>query len=610
MSNDYEQSHLFTRRAVLLGGIKAILLSTLMGRLYYLQIIQGHRYHTLAEENRIHLRLLAPPRGQITDRHGTPLAVNQQNYRIVLQPKEIISRERLEELLDDLSPFIDIPDIERRKIIRDRTARRQTSILLHDNITWDQVAAVSLHTHDFPGVEIEMGEARNYPYGDVTAHVIGYVGSVTETTDKDDSDEENRELSIPGFRVGKNGVEKQYDSELRGKAGTVQMEVNAHGQIVRELDRTTPRNGEDLNLSLDIALQQMVAKRLAQETVASAMVMNTTTGEVLASVSSPSFDANLFSYGISRDDWQKLNTDERTPMLNKVVGGTYAPGSTFKVVTALAGLEAGVLDPDATVFCPGHYDLGDHRFHCWKRGGHGNVNLHDAMAMSCDTFFYDLGSRVGIEKIQAMAQRLGLGEKSGIDLPHERSGLIPGRAWKFARGGGAWQKGETVIAAIGQGYILTTPAQLTAMMACIANGGKLLTPRLAKGAADEDDVQETGINRRHLAIVRECLTAVVNSSSGTANAARMTGELASAGMAGKTGTSQVRRISMSERSEGVTANDDLPWKERDHALFIGFAPIASPRYAVTVVVEHGGSGAHIAAPIARDILAECLKRNI
>ena len=419
MARDNDRLHLFTRRAILLGGAKIGLLSMLAGRIYYLQIIKGDKYRTLADENRINLRMLAPPRGQILDRNGTPLAINQQNYRIVLLPEQV---NDLEQLLDHVNGYVPLTEIDRKRIARDlKNAGDLNAVLVHDNLTWEQVATLSLHSLDIPGSDIEVGEVRSYPYTATTSHVLGYIGAVSE---KDMNDDEPI-LAIPGFRIGKSGAEKFYDHHLRGVAGTVQLEVNAHGRVVRELARQEPKIGNDLKLTIDIGLQQFVVEQLKPAQSAAAVVMDVHTGAVRALVSHPGFDPNLFTYGITQDDWETLNSDPHTPLLNKTVNGAYAPGSTFKPVVALAGLESGILDPEARVFCPGYMDLGEHRFHCWKHGGHGHVNLKEAVAGSCDTYFYDLGKRVGIDTICAMAKRLGLGQKLGIDLPQERSGTDP-----------------------------------------------------------------------------------------------------------------------------------------------------------------------------------------
>lgn len=604
MSRENDKSRLFTRRAVLIGGMKIGLLSLLAGRLYYLQILQREKYSVLAEDNRINLRLIAPPRGQILDRNGAPLAINQQNYRMVVLPEQV---QKLSVLLDDLNNYLPLSDVDRKRIERDFKGNNGlNAVMVRDNLTWEQVSMISLHMPELPGIDIEVGEVRTYPYTEVTAHVIGYVGPVSQSDKSRGIDH----LNIPGFRIGKSGIERKYDLVLRGEPGDLQLEVNARGRVVRELARKEAVPGKDLKLTIDIGLQQMVQKRLEEAESAAAVIMDVYTGAVYALVSHPSFDPNLFTYGIGQQDWDSLNTNEHVPLLNKVLDGLYAPGSTFKIVTTLAGLESGLLDPKDNVYCPGYLDLGNHRFHCWKKGGHGSVNLIAGMAGSCDTYFYEMGRRIGIDRIHAMAKRLGLGDRTGIDFPHERSGLVPSRAWKMAMRGSAWQQGETLISAIGQGYMLTTPMQLAVMMSRIVNGGYVVRPHIvAKDAKDILDfrTETIGLDRKHIGILTEALSAVVNSPLGTAHAAAAADPRLT--MIGKTGTAQVRRISAAEREGGVKTNESLPWKERDHALFVGAAPLGEPRYAAAVVVEHGGSGAHVAAPIVRDILVECQKRN-
>jgi len=607
MRGDSERGRLFTRRAVLIGAGQAGLFSLLAGRLYYLQVIEGSKYRTLAEENRINLRLIAPPRGPILDRTGTPLASNQQNYRVVLFPEQV---DELDPLLDKINQYVPLDADARKRISRDfNNDRNFNAVLVRDNLSWDQVAQLSLNTLDLPGANIDMGEVRSYPYGEVTSHVLGYVGTVAPD-EKDDDDEEDEDiLTIPGFRIGKSGIEKQYDLALRGEAGNEQMEVDAHGHVVRVLAHNDPTQGATTALTLDIGLQQFAYRRIANEEGAAIVTLDVETGGILALVSHPGFDPNLFTYGIPQEDWDRLNNDEHAPLLNKTISGLYAPGSTFKPVLAMAGLESGILDPEATVFCPGYVELGNYRFHCWKHGGHGHVNFEEAVAGSCDVFFYDLGKRVGIDKMQAMATRFGFGQKLNIDLPHERGGVMPGRAWKQATQGHPWQQGETLVAAIGQGYTLITPLQLAVMAARIANNGHAVEPHLLRNPATERaKFRAMGLKTDHLQTVRDAMSAVVNKQIGTAYAARIMDPLLM--MAGKTGTAQVRHISQGEREEGVITNDKLPWKERDHALFAGFAPFDKPRFAVGVVVEHGGSGAHVAAPIARDILLECQKRKL
>lgn len=601
-SRETEKTRLFTRRVVLIGAAQVGLFSLLLGRLYYLQILQKKKFTMLAEDNRISLRLIPPPRGQILDRLGTPLAVNQKNYRLVLLPEQVLD---LQTLLGKIALLIEVTEADRKKIERDfKNLGGLNAVMVHDNLTWDQVAALSLNSPNLMGTEIEVGEVRTYPYTFLTAHIAGYVGAVSQN----DKDSGRMKLTMPGFRIGKSGLERRYDPLLRGAPGDVQMEVNARGRVERELARNEPITGQDLKLTIDIGLQQIVQKRLEQEQSAAAVVMDIYTGAVYALVSHPSFDPNLFTYGIGQQDWDRLNDDPFLPLLNKVLDGVYAPGSTFKIVTALAGLEAGILNPKETVYCPGHMDLGDHRFHCWKRGGHGSVDFVHAMAGSCDTYFYDLGKRVGIDRLHAMAKRLGLGEKTNIDFPHERSGLVPSRAWKMATRGVSWQQGETLITAIGQGYMLASPMQLAVMAARIANGGYAVTPHIVqKETPLKSERSWLGFDAKNLDVLKEALSAVVNLPIGTAYSARIQEE--GMEMVGKTGTAQVRRISTAERAEGVVTNEALPWKERDHALFVAYAPKDKPRYAVSIVVEHGGSGAHTTAPLARDILLACQKIN-
>jgi len=605
MAGDSERGRLFTRRAILLGGVEVGLFSLLAGRLYYLQIVEGEKYRTLADENRINVRLIAPPRGHILDRLGAPLAVNEQNYRLILLPEQI---DDISSLLDKLSSYVAITDSDRTRVRRDLERNGSfNAVLVRDDLTWDQVARISLNLLDLPGADIDTGEVRAYPYGPATSHALGYVGPVSESEAENGGDDDGL-LSIPGFRIGKSGIEKEYDRRLRGEAGNVQLEVNAHGRVVRQLSRAAPVAGADARLTLDIGLQQFTYRRLAETEGSAAVVLDVTTGAVRALVSFPGFDPNLFTYGIPQKDWDRLNNDIHAPMLDKVCDGVYAPGSTFKPVVAMAGLEDDLVDPAATVYCPGYLDLGNYRFHCWKHGGHGHVNMHQAITESCDVYFYTIGRKIGIDRIQAMAQRFGLNHRLGVDLPHESSGLVPSAEWKMAKFGVPWQPGETLVAAIGQGYTLVTPLQLAMVAARLANGGRAITPHLLgrPPGAPPAPAPAMGLDPANLAIVQSAMTAVVNEPFGTAYRGRITEP--GMAMAGKTGTAQVRRITEAERRKGILPEDKIPWQDRDHSLFMGFAPVGAPRYAVAVVVEHGGEGAHKAVPIAHDIMLECEKR--
>ncbi|WP_448188886.1 penicillin-binding protein 2 [Azospirillum sp. sgz301742] len=601
---DTDRYRNFTRRMLVLGGLKVGLLSTLAARLYYLQVVQSAKYTMLAEENRISLRLIAPSRGPITDRFGVPLAMNQQNYRIVVVSERT---KNIPETLDKISQIVPLTDGDRRRVMREmQRKRRFVPVTVRENLTWEQVATLEMNMPDLPGAAIDVGEIRYYPFSEATAHILGYVGAVSEAELNGDP-----VLSLPGFRIGKSGLEKFHEKNLRGTAGTSQLEVNAVGRVIRELSRDEGQPGREVQLTIDIGLQQFCQKRLSEEQSAACVVMDVHSGAIYALASHPTYDPNQFTMGISAELWEELLSNPTTPLSNKAVAGQYPPGSTFKPMVALAALEAGLVNARHTVHCPGYMELGDHRFHCWKKGGHGAVDMVGALRDSCDVYFYDLARRLGIDRISEMAHRFALGEASGLDLPHERPGLIPSRDWKKKALNASWQQGESLVAAIGQGYVLSTPLQLATMTCRLANGGFAVKPHLTKqikGVGGEPSSWPSlGVKKENLDVVMAGMNAVTNVQGGTAYKARITEP--GFEMAGKTGSAQVRRISMAERSTGVKKNEQLPWRERDHALFIAYAPAHAPRYAIGMIVEHGGGGSTAAAPIARDILLECQKRD-
>ncbi len=605
MHGDPDRQKVFTRRAALLAGGKGLLLTALVGRMYYLQVVEAERYATLAEENRINLRLLLPPRGRIVDRFGVPMADNRQNYRVVVVSEQAGD---VDATLDALARIIHLGDGERQRILREvGRKRRFVPVTVRENLNWEEVARIEVNAPDLPGIMIEEGQSRHYLHGEEMAHVLGYVAAVSEDEATGDP-----LLELPGFRIGKAGIEKVYDEPLRGSGGSSQVEVNALGRVIRELSRQEGQRGADVELTLDVGLQRLASRRIRGESAA-VVVLDVHTGDILAMASTPGFDPNAFNRGLSTEEWSSLASDPKAPMINKTIAGQYAPGSTFKMVVALAGLEAGIIAPETTSTCRGHVSLGDARFHCWKRGGHGPMDLEQAIVQSCDVYFYEAARRIGIDRIADMARRLGLGEPLGLELPGESRGLLPTRAWKLATTGAPWQKGETLIAGIGQGYILATPLQLAVMTARLVNGGVAVVPRLtrrvsAAGVAvpEPGAAPSLGLTPAHLAAIREAMDGVVNGPSGTAAGSPI--REAGLEMGGKTGTAQVRRITKAEREAGVLKNEDLPWKERDHALFVGYAPVRAPRYAVAVVVEHGGSGSKKAAPIARDVLLAAQQR--
>ena len=612
----------FTRRAAFVGGGQLLLVSALVSRLYYLQVVRSDQYRMLAEENRISLRLLAPPRGLITDRRGVVLAGNSQNYRVLLIPEQTrnpgeLSTVSVARILDQLAEIVPIDEFERQRILREVGRKREfVPVTVAENLTWEEFSRVNVHSPDLPGVVPDVGETRYYPLAETLGHVVGYVAPVAETDVDDDP-----LLELPGFRIGRAGIERHADLDLRGKSGSSQVEVNAHGRVIRELERTEGQQGRNIALTIDAALQKFVTDRIGEES-AGAVVLDVRSGDVLALVSTPLFDPNDFAIGMSREQWNTLIANPRKPLLNKAVGGQYPPGSTFKMMVALAALESGVANSGHRVVCTGETELGDRTFHCWRKRGHGALTMIQAIEQSCDVYFYDLALRTGIDRISAMAERFGLGHMIDLGLGTERAGLMPNRDWKLAYTGQRWQVGETLITGIGQGFVLSTPLQLAVMTAELANGGMRLVPRLILPAEAEGpevvggeggidpaaDPRSLGLAAQYLAVVNEGMNRVVNSPSGTAFRARITAP--GMEMAGKTGTSQVRSISAAEREEGVVPGKLRPWEERDHAVFLGYAPVHEPRFAVAVVVEHGGSGAGMAAPIASDVLMEVQRRDL
>lgn len=607
MDRDQEKSENFTRRAFIVGGLQGIAFSILGWRLSWLQLVEGDKYRTLAENNRINVRILPPSRGQIVDRYGVPLATNLQNFQALLIPEQ---SDNLEKTLRDFQSIVPVAEKDIQRVLKE--AGRNAAYVpleVRDNLGWDEVSKIELNLHHLPGITVQAGELRSYPYKESTAHLIGYVGRVSdpEIIKKDPL------LALPGFQIGRSAIEKKFDLDLRGKAGRAEMEVNVHGRPVRQLGVEPSVEGGRMVLSIDAEFQRFVQQRLSSERSASAVVMDVETGEVYACASHPAFDPNVFTGGISPMDWEQLRDDPSHPLNNKSVDGVYPPGSTFKIVTALAGLESGLINKDWTVFCPGHYDLGKSRFHCWKKEGHGSVNVVTALSHSCDTYFYKLSTIIGIDRIAEMARRLGIGSKLGFDLPEEKTGIMPDTKWKMEKRGERWNPGETLNSAIGQGDVGATPLQLATMLARVVNGGKSIRPWIAGYSGDKPlsvnlnvSAADIGIKPENLAIVRRGLEAVME-QGGTAYASRITEEGMT--MGGKTGTSQVKRISMAERAAGVRRQEDLPWHLRHHALFVGYAPTINPRYACCVIVEHGIGGSAAAAPIAHDIMLEIQKRD-
>jgi penicillin-binding protein 2 len=594
-----ESAAIVGRRGLLLGCGMSVFAAGLATRMRYLQVNQADQFRLLAEENRINIRLLPPARGQIFDRNGLLIAGNEQNYRVTILRDEVDDPEKV---LRDLSRIIPLTAEDIDEILEEMGKRsRLVPITVADRLSWEDVSQVAVNAPALPGITPEFGLSRFYPRSDDYAHIVGYVGPVS---DYDLSRIENPDpvLQIPKFQLGKTGIENKLEASLRGKAGTKRIEVNAAGRVMRELGREEATKGDTVQLTIDTRLQNFVQARLDGESAAT-VVMDVVTGDLLAIGSAPAFDPNKFVRGISVKDYASLTDNQYRPLANKAVQGTYPPGSTFKMVTALAGIEAGEITPEETIYCPGHLEVAGRRFHCWKRGGHGKMDLRNSIKQSCDVYYYDLAQRVGIERISAMARKLGLGERHDVPMSAVSSGLTPTKAWKQQNRGADWVIGDSLNAAIGQGFVLASPLQLAVMTARLATG-RAVSPRLVR-AIDERPLDvpaaaALGLSTSSLNYIRDGMFAVSNEQRGTGFGTRIADKALR--MAGKTGTSQVRNITAAERRAGVFRNEDLPWERRDHALFVGYAPFDNPRYAISVVVEHGGGGSTAAAPIARDVI--------
>jgi penicillin-binding protein 2 len=602
-----ESARKITKRALLMGGGMAAMVAVLGARMRYMQVDQADQFRLLAEENRINIRLIPPSRGLIEDRNGKLIAGNEQNYRVVITREDAGDVAMVLKRLSSLIP-LSPEDIERAVKETDRTSPF-VSIIVADRLSWDDLSKIALNSPTLPGVSPEVGLSRTYPTKQDFSHVVGYVGPVSEK-DLEGIADPDPVLQIPKFQIGKIGVERWMEDKLRGSAGNKRIEVNSVGRVMRELERKDGIPGADIRLTLDVDVQNYVQVRLGEESAA-AVVMDVTNGDLLAIASSPGFDPNLFVRGISQKDYSALTENDHRPLANKAVQGAYPPGSTFKLVTALAALEAGMITLDTKVRCPGYIEFGGTKFHCWKRGGHGTVNLERSLQESCDVFYYEIAQKVGIDKIAEMGRLLGLGQRHDLPMSAISEGVMPNKAWKQESYQTDWRIGDTINASIGQGYVLTTPLQLAVMAARVASG-RAIAPRLIHSVDGEVvpivEAPSLGIGGSSLRAIRAGMFAVVNSERGTAKSARI--DAPSMVMAGKTGTSQVRNISASERAGGVVANADLPWKRRDHALFVAFAPYEAPKYAVSVVVEHGGGGSAVAAPIARDMLLRAMSGGL
>jgi penicillin-binding protein 2 len=589
------------RRFIISSLIVVGIFSVLALRLWYLQILGVDHYRDLSERNRIRYVAIQAPRGAIFDRHGTLLVDNRPAFTVSALRQEVGDRERVFATLSDLLD-VDVDLLEKRWRAGQNLPRYRPLPLLED-IGRQAMEKIQENSVNLPGILVEVKPLRSYPYGEMAAHLFGYLGEISEQELKRSDFADYRS----GEMVGKTALERMFEDRLRGAAGQKRIEVNVKGRELRQVTTRNPLPGRRLYLTIDATLQQAAETALA-DNAGAIVVLDVNNGEILAFVSRPTFDPAWFARGINGEEWRGLMDNSRHPMTNKVLRGQYPPGSTFKMVVALAAMEAGTATPSTRVQCNGSFKLGNsYEYRCWKKRGHGSVDLHKAIKESCDVWFYTVGLETGIDRIASAARRFGLGKQTGFPFGRERSGLIPTRAWKKKRFGTSWYNGETVISSIGQGFVLTTPLQLASMTAALANGGTVWKPQIVQKVVDlagdtdwilkPEKLTETAWSAESLRAVQGAMESVVNDVGGTAWRSR----LEKVRFAGKTGTAQVVKRKSDEEEEQEQEGEELPYKYRDHALFVSYAPVDNPQIAVAVVVEHGGHGSSAAAPIAKAI---------
>ena len=599
--NEVQQSYSFSRRALVLGATQGAVAVALASRMTWLAVIENQRYQLLAESNRVNLTMIPPRRGWIIDRYGHPIANNRTDFRVDIIPDRL-PKEQIDQVLKLLQQLLSLPPEQIARIQTDlKRAAGFQPVQVAENLDWDRFAAIQVRLPELPGVAPTRGYSRSYPAGPAVAHLIGYVGAASpEQYQKT----KNPLFITPGFKIGKDGLEKALEETLRGEPGAKRVEVTAHGKLVRELATRQDLPGHNQRLTIDAGLQEYAARRLGTNS-GSAVVIDITSGDVLAFVSMPAYDPNSFSDGISRLEWKMLSDNDHVPLMNKILQGLYPPGSTVKPMNGLALLRAGV-SPDDRISCGGSLRVGNGIFHCHKKSGHGPLNLKQAIMASCDIYFYEMVRRLGYDQVAPVARVMGLGQKFDLPFSTQRYGTVPDSAWKLKKYKADWTVADSLNASIGQGYVLANPIQLAVMASRIASG-RSLQPRIVINGTPPL-ANPLPLNPEHLAYIRDAMYGVVN-QGGTGGRARL--NIPGVSLGAKTGTAQVRRITMAERAGGVRSNASLPFKMRDHALFICFAPVENPRYAAAVVLEHGGhTVTNLDTPgIGRDIITYLLDRD-
>ena len=603
------KSQLISRRMFILSSLKVVVFVSIICRLFYLQISENIKWRSLSDKNRLREWKIAPPRGVIEDYFGEKIAINTQVFQLHMIPENV---PNLEELFFKLARIIDFNERKKSNLIKRLKKRKPWEpIIISDNLTWSEFSRLNLFLHETQGIKPVVAVARKYLEGGTSSHLIGYVA---EMSVKDlENSELLREINIPGLKTGKNGLEKSLNDEMIGKPGLQRFEVNAYGKRIKELKFVKGIPGRNYRTTLDLEVQKL-ASELLKDKSGSICVMDIYTGDIIAMVSSPTYDANKFVHGINTEDWQNLINNDKKPLINKSIAGLYPPGSTIKPLVALSALENDVISPNTTRECRGAVELYGHTYHCWKEKGHGFIRLREAIKQSCDIYFYEVARRLGVDRLAETANKFGLGNRVFNILNEEKVGLVPTTQWKKKNIGKGWVLGETLLAGIGQGYYQTTPIQLCLMTAQLANGGYKIEPKIIheeqnfqfKIENDKEKFKKLYRNQENVKFVLDAQFGATNEPMGTSYRSRHVKSKYI--YAGKTGTSQTRSITPEERELKIKQKD-LPYKRRDHALFTAFAPYKNPRYAFSVVIEHGGTGSSAAAPLAKKLIKKVLDRQ-
>ena len=605
-SDNVKKLNSINRRMFIIGSCKFFIMIGLISRLFFLQVKENKKYLTLSDKNRIREWKLAPVRGEFHDYFGNIIAGNFEAYQLHIIPEEV---EDFRYVIYRLKDLLELSERDFKKIIKKKNEIKPwETLIVSDNLDWIKFSKINNQLYDLNGVKPVISISRNYPYNEIYTHVLGYVSQANEMDiEKSESIKKN---FVPGLKVGKVGLEKSFEKKLIGSNDIERYEVNAYGRRISQLEFQKGKKGQNLKLTLDTEVQQL-ANELLKEKSGSICVMDIYTGSIIAMHSSPSFDPNHFVFGISQDDWQVIRNNPMKPLVNKTLQGTYSPGSTIKPIVALSALENGIIDTNFTVKCTGKTEMYDQTYHCWKKKGHGFVSLRNAMKQSCDTYFYEVARKLGVDRLNETAKKFGLGEKVfGNLFDIEKNGLVPSTQWKKNALGKGWLLGETIITGIGQGYIQTTPIQLCLMTAQIANGGYKIYPNIFMEDNEKNEPKDKFTqlfqSSTNIKIVQDAMFGSTNEVMGTSYRSRIDDPIYQ--FAGKTGTSQVKRITERERELDLKTFE-IPYEERDHALYVAFGPYKNPRYALSVVVEHGGNGSTTAAPMAKKLFKLIIDRH-